>query len=71
VALAHPDAPAISAALRSISDVVGDLRAPDLLRLAPTPLDTRFVDVWDGLDRIRRLVASEEYRSVQPASRVT
>jgi kynureninase len=71
VALAHPDAPAISTALRSMAGVVADLRAPDLLRLAPTPLDTRFVDVWDGLDRIRRLVESGDHARVTPASRVT
>jgi kynureninase len=28
-----------------------------MIRLGPAPLYTRFVDVWDALDRLRRLCA--------------
>jgi kynureninase len=56
VALAHPDARAISLALVAEEDVVGDFRPPDLLRLGPAPLSSRFVDVWDGIERMRTLV---------------
>ena len=58
VALAHPDAGRIARALREQADVVPDFRAPDRLRLGPAPIATRFVDVWDALDRIRRLVTA-------------
>jgi kynureninase len=54
VALAHPDAEKIVAGLLA-AGVVTDVRAPDRLRLGPAPIATRFVDVWDALDRIRRL----------------
>jgi len=30
---------------------------PDMIRFGPAPLYTRFVDVWDALDRLRRLCA--------------
>jgi kynureninase len=32
-----------------------------LLRLAPAPLSTSFADVWDGLSRLRDVVASEKH----------
>jgi kynureninase len=48
VALAHPQALALSRALRAVG-VVPDFRPPDLIRLCPTPLATRFVDVVEAL----------------------
>jgi hypothetical protein len=40
--------------------VVGDLRAPDRLRLGPAPITSRFTDVWDAADIIRRVAGGEE-----------
>ena len=45
--------------------VIGDFRAPDGLRFGFTPLYTRFVDVWDAVDRFEGVLASGEWR--QPA----
>ena len=56
VALCHPEADRICADLLTVG-VVTDFRAPDRLRLGPAPVATRFVDVWDALDRMRRLSA--------------
>jgi kynureninase len=53
VALVHPEARTL--AQRLIDDgVVVDFRTPDVIRLGLSPLTTRFVDVYDGLDRVRR-----------------
>jgi kynureninase len=72
VSLAHPQASLLSRALRSRMNVVCDFRAPDLLRIGTTPLYTSFTDVWDGLDRLRRLVDDRGHENLPEAtSRVT
>lgn len=45
--------------------VIGDFRAPDILRFGFTPLYTRFVDVWDAVDRLEQVLASGEWRQPQ------
>ncbi|MHB8284700.1 MAG: kynureninase [Caulobacteraceae bacterium] len=49
--LRHPEAQRIMADLVA-AGVVGDFRPPDLLRFGMTPLYTRYVDVFDAVDRI-------------------
>jgi kynureninase len=56
VTLAHPQAWQLTQALIS-QGVVPDFRTPDRLRLGPAPLYTRFVDVWDAMDRLRTVLA--------------
>ena len=41
-----------------------DFRPPDIVRLGFAPLYSRFVDVWDTVDRLARLVETGEYRQV-------
>jgi kynureninase len=63
VTLTHPSAWQLTQALVDRA-VVPDFRTPDRVRLGPAPLYTRFVDVWDALDRLRQVLASgahEEY----------
>lgn len=63
VAFAHPtDGYAIMQALIA-RGVIGDFRAPDLLRFGFTPLYTRFADVWDAVDRLEHVLASGEWRA--------
>jgi kynureninase len=64
VALRHPDAWPICRALIERASVVTDFRQPDILRLGFSPMTTRFVDVWDALDRLRALVERGEQREV-------
>jgi len=72
ISLVHPDAAGICVALRTISNVIPDYRTPNSIRLAISPLPTSYVEIWDGLDRMRDLVASGRYKEVQEGgSRVT
>jgi kynureninase len=59
VCLHHPRATQIGEALTR-AGVVGDLRAPDRLRLGLAPITTSFTDVWEAADTIRRIAAGEE-----------
>ncbi len=56
VTLRHPDAAAICRALISDALVIPDFRAPDRLRCGAAPISTRFTEVWDAFDRLRRLL---------------
>ncbi len=72
VALNHPEAWTICRALIEKARVVPDFRGPNTVRLGVTPLYTRFVEVYDAMERLRDLVAAGEQRTVDAArSRVT
>lgn len=45
--------------------VVGDFRAPDVLRFGFTPLYLRFIDVWDAVEHLRTVLASGEWREAR------
>jgi kynureninase len=55
VALAHPQARELCARLID-AGVIPDFRRPDVIRFGLSPLTTRFVDVWDGIDALGRAV---------------
>jgi len=50
--------------------VIGDFRAPDVLRFGFTPLYLRFVDVWDAVEHLREVMASGEWREPRFNQRV-
>jgi kynureninase len=68
----HGDGWRICRALIERARVVPDFRRPDSIRLGFPPLYTRFVDVWDAVDRLAGLVASREHELVDATpARVT
>jgi kynureninase len=50
--------------------VIGDFRSPDIIRFGFPPLYTRFVDVWDAVDRLEQVLASGEWRDPRFAMRL-
>ena len=60
VSLRHDHGYAIMQALIA-RHVIGDFRAPDLMRFGFTPLYTRFVDVWDAVEVLRAVMESGEW----------
>ena len=72
ISLGHPDAARICVALRQFARVIPDYRTPSSIRLAIAPLPTSYVEVWDGFQRMRDLVASRQYEKITESdSRVT
>jgi kynureninase len=61
VSLRHPEGYRINRALIEEMNVIPDFREPDNIRLGLAPLYTTFVEVWEGMDRIRRVVEEKRY----------
>jgi kynureninase len=71
VTFAHPQAWQLTQALID-RRVVPDYREPARVRLGPAPLYTRFVDVWDAMDRFRAVLEEGAHeRFPAERSRVT
>ena len=57
ISLRHPQGYPIMQALIA-ENVIGDFRAPDILRFGFTPLYLRYVDVWDAVMVLKRILES-------------
>jgi kynureninase len=72
ISLGHPDAARICIALRKFANVIPDYRTPNSIRLAIAPLPTSYIEVWDGLERLRDLTISRKHEKIKGSdSRVT
>ena len=70
VCLGHEQGYAIMQALIA-RGVIGDFRAPDVLRFGITPLYTRYVDLWDSAAALRLVMARGEWQMAQNRVRRT
>jgi kynureninase len=68
ISFAHPNAFEICQALIA-ADVIGDFRAPDVIRFGLTPLYLGFEDIWVGVDRLAAIMGNESWRDPKFAVR--
>ncbi len=61
IVFAHPEAYAVMQALIA-RGVIGDFRAPDMLRFGFTPLYTQYVDLFAAVESLQDVLAGEVYR---------
>jgi kynureninase len=61
VSIQHPEGYRINRALIEEMNVLPDFREPDNIRLGLAPLYTSFADVWEAVDRIRRVMEEKRY----------
>jgi kynureninase len=61
ISFAHPNAFEICQALIA-HGVIGDFRAPDVVRFGITPLYTSFEDVWQAVDIMADILATSRWR---------
>ncbi|MCA3562247.1 MAG: kynureninase [Aestuariivirga sp.] len=64
VSIHHPEGYAVMQALIA-ANVVGDFRAPDMMRFGFTPLYTSFAEVWDAVDILARILDKAEWNQPQ------
>lgn len=64
VSIHHPQGYAVMQALIA-ANVVGDFRAPDMMRFGFTPLYTSFAEVWDAVDILARILDRDEWNQPQ------
>ena len=61
ISIRHPDGYRINRAMIEEMNVIPDFRAPDNIRLGFAPLYTTFAEIWDGFDRIKRVMEEKRY----------
>ena len=70
VCLTHVDAYAVMQAL-ILRGVIGDFRAPDILRFGFAPLYVSYVDVFDAVEALHQVLATAEWQRAACQQRAT
>ncbi len=68
ISFRHPHAFELCQALIA-DNVIGDFRAPDVIRFGLTPLYLGFADVWEAVDRTARILDTGSWRDPRFAAR--
>jgi len=71
VSIRHPEGYRINRVLIEEMGVLPDFREPDNIRLGLSPLYTSFSEVWEAVDRIKRVVDEKQYLRYFPGRRST
>jgi kynureninase len=61
ISIRHPESYRINRAMIEELNVIPDFRAPDNIRLGFAPLYISFTDIWEGFDRIHRVMAEKRF----------
>lgn len=61
ISIRHAEGYRINRALIEEMHLIPDFREPDNIRLGLAPLYTSFLEVWEGVERIRKVVEEERY----------
>ena len=61
ISIRHADGYRINRSLIEEMNVIPDFRAPDNIRLGFSSLYTSFTDIWEGFDRIKRVMEEKRY----------
>jgi kynureninase len=61
ISIRHTEGYRINRAMIEELNVIPDFRAPDNIRLGFAPLYLSFSDIWEGFDRIRKVVEEKRY----------
>jgi len=68
VSFHHPEGYAIIQALIA-EGVVGDFRAPDIMRFGLTPLYLGYADIWDAVARLSKIMAGKVWQKAEYQNR--
>ena len=61
ISIRHQEGYRINRALIEEMNVIPDFREPDNIRLGFAPLYISFIDIWEGFDRIRKVVQEQRF----------
>ncbi|RXT13489.1 kynureninase [Ammoniphilus sp. CFH 90114] len=64
VSLEHEEAIRICKSLKE-NKIIPDFRAPNIIRLAPIALYTSFADVWEAVQRIKKIMSEKQYEKFE------